>query len=346
MFPKNVKTRNFHWMLMSILVVSAMIFSATIRTASADATAQVFVDPPQLIINAATVGQSFKVNVTIANVTSLAGVEFLLNWNSSLLTCYDITENLFHTVTPQGEWENIWSIKLTKNNTAGTAQYAQTYQDLIRATDGGYAPINITTANYPEGKLTIAVLTFNITQVPATNTFIDGNLTLLPVKLGDNQPLSQPIPVNVTNGHYTIYGPPETLTSSVTYGGNTYNITTVTNASVVPDSMSFTKFNDTQYLLDFNVTGTDGSTGYVNVTIPKALMSINPDDQWKVKVNGTDVTPTWVDDATNWYVYFTTSLSTKPVEIIGTVPEFTLLVIPLLMAVTLIAVGIRRRRRL
>jgi hypothetical protein len=58
------------------------------------------------------------------------------------------------------------------------------------------------------------------------------------------------------------------------------------------------------------------------------------------------VAPNVVDDATNWYVYFTTSLSTKPVEIIGTVPEFTLLVIPLLMAVTLIAVGIRRRRRL
>ncbi len=50
--------------------------------------------------------------------------------------------------------------------------------------------------------------------------------------------------------------------------------------------MEFAKLNDTSYKLEFNLTGTDGTTAYVNVTIPKALMSIGPSDNWIVDVNG------------------------------------------------------------
>jgi hypothetical protein len=163
--------------------------------------------------------------------------------------------------------------------------------------------------------------------------------------MGDGGVPAVQIPTTSVDGHYIIYGPPETINTTVTYGGNSYTVTTVSNASVVQGSMGFTKVSDSNYTLGFNLTGADGSTGYLNVTIPKALMSINTGDQWTVKVNGTQVTPTVASDATHWYLYFTTSLSTKPVTIIGTIPEFTLLIIPLLMIVTLIAVGLRRRRQ-
>ncbi len=53
------------------------------------------------------------------------------------------------------------------NKTAGTASYAQTFQDTSVALSGGYAPINVTTANYPEGKTTLATLTFNVTSSSA-----------------------------------------------------------------------------------------------------------------------------------------------------------------------------------
>jgi len=331
-------------MLIGVLVISAMISAINIRTASADDTAIVYVDPPEVIFTTATVGQSFKVNVTIANVTNLAGVEFTMSWNASLLSCFELTENLYHTATPPAEYENIWSIKLTKNNTGGYVTYAQTYQDLQRAIDGGYAPINVTTAGYAEGKLTVAVLTFNITQVPPTNTFAETNLTLSPVKLGD--PTPAPIPCTVTNGYYKVYGPPETINHSISYGGNTYTVTTVTNASVVQGSMAFAKVSDNDYELHFNLTGADGSTGYVDVTIPKSLMTIRPTDQWNVTANGQPVTFTVTSDTTNSYLHFTTGLSTKPMTIIGTIPEFTLLMIPLLMAISLIAVGIRRRKHI
>ncbi len=168
------------------------------------------------------------------------------------------------------------------------------------------------------------------------------NLALSTVIIGDMNGL--PITMTTIDGQYVIYGPPEIITTLVPYLGTNYAVTTETNASVVTDSMNFVKLNDSSYKLDFNLTGTDGTIAYVNVTIPKALMSIGPSDQWKVDVNGTEATPIVTSDATNWYLYFTTTLSTKEVEIWGTVPEFTLLIIPLLMIATLIAVGLRRRK--
>ena len=348
MIPKNLKSQGFHWVLMSILIISAMLYSAsTFPTCSANASssATVFVDPPQSIFNTATVGTSFVVNVTVANITGLLGAQFTLSWNATLLTCTKLTEILYHTVTPEDSWSNIWSIKSSINKTGGYASYAQTFQDSSLAIEGGYAPVNITTANYPpEGKLALASLTFNITAVPPTK-YYECNLTLSDVIMGDGGVPAVQIPTTSVDGHYIIYGPPETINTTVTYGGNSYTVTTVSNASVVQGSMGFTKVSDSNYTLGFNLTGADGSTGYLNVTIPKALMSINTGDQWTVKVNGTQVTPTVASDATHWYLYFTTSLSTKPVTIIGTIPEFTLLIIPLLMIVTLIAVGLRRRRQ-
>jgi hypothetical protein len=329
-----------------MLIISTMLYSVSTFpkcSASVSGSPTVFVDPPQTVLSGATVGTLFNVSVSIANTTAFAGVQFALSWNATVLTCTKITEVLYHNVTPQDSWTNIWSIALKFNKTAGTASYAQTFQDTSAALSGGYAPINVTTANYPLGKTELATLTFNVTSIPPANMIYQSSLALSGVIVGDMDGL--PITTTTVDGQYVIYGPPETINNSVTYGGNNYTVTTVSNASVVQGSMGFTKVNDSDYELGFNLTGTDGSTGYVNVTIPKALMGINTGDQWTVNVNGTEVTPTVVSDATNWYLYFTASLSTKSVKIIGTVPEFTLLIIPLLMIVTLIAVGLRRRRQ-
>jgi hypothetical protein len=347
MIPRNLKSKSFHWVFMSMLIISAMLYSASTFpkcSASVSDSPTILVDPPQTILSGATVGTLFNVSVSIANTTAFAGAQFTLSWNATVLTCTKITEVLYHNVTPQDSWTNIWSIALKVNKTAGTASYAQTFQDTSAALSGDYAPINVTTANYPEGKTALATLTFNVTNIPPANMIYQSSLALSTVIVGDMNGL--PITMTTVDGQYVIYGPPETINTTVTYGSHDYTVTTVSNASVVQGSMNFTKVSDSDYELVFNLTGADGSTGYVNVTIPKALMSINPSDQWNVTVNGTQATPTVMSDATNWYLYFTTSLSTKPVTIIGTIPEFTLLIIPLLMAVTLIAVGIRRRKQL
>jgi hypothetical protein len=347
MIPKNLKSQGFHWVLMSILIISSMLYSAsTFPTCSANvsSSATVFVDPPQSIFNTATVGTSFVVNVTVANITGLLGAQFTLSWNTTLLTCTKLTEILYHTVTPEDSWSNIWSIKSSINKTGGYANYAQTFQDSSLAIEGGYAPVNITTANYPpEGKLALASLTFNVTAVPPTNKYYECNLTLSDVIMGDGGIPAVQIPTTNVDAHYIIYGPPETLSHSVVKDSTTYKVTTVSNASVVQGSMTYIQ----NYKISLNVTGAEGTTAYVNVTIPKNLVDLaNPTDAWNVTVDGTPATPTVTENATHTFLYFTTSLSTKTVTIVGTIPEFpTLMVIPLLMIVTLIAVGLRRRRQ-
>jgi uncharacterized protein YcnI len=346
---KNMKIRNFPLIIIGMLMISTILYSATtVRPASAaDGTPVLFVDPPETIVTDAVNGTLFNVNVTLANVTSVAGVQWDLAWNASQISCTTITENLFATVTPAAFQDNIWRVSLKKDNVGGNATYAVTFQNTEQAVTDGYAPINITTSEFPEGKIATAILTFNVTQAPPVNSYYDGNFTFLSVKVGDL--LAQDLNVTGINqtAHYRIYGPPETTNTTITYQSNNYTVTTVTNASLVPGSMEFAKLNESSYKLDFNLTGTDGATAYVNVTIPKALMTINPTDTWTVNVNGTGTTPIITsDDTLNvTYFYITTTLSTN-VEIWGTVPEYTMLFIPLLMAATLVAFGLRRRRKL
>ena len=164
----------------------------------------------------------------------------------------------------------------------------------LGAMDAGYAPLNVTTANFPsEGKLAMATFTFKVLLVPSNAaTYFDCNLSLPTSGVKIGTPITaDAIPVTVSNGYYRIYGPPETSTFSILYNGNTYNVTTVTNASVVPGSMTFNKVSDQDYELNFNLTGADGTTGYVNVTIPKNLMSVASASDWNVTVNGLQTTP-------------------------------------------------------
>jgi len=345
---KNLKIRNFPTIIISMLMISAILYSATtIRPALAQETPTgMFVVPQDTVLTNAQVGTHFDLNVSIANVTGFVGIEWRLAWNASLMNCTSITENLYKTVTPTDpdSQANIWKLNLKYNNTAGLAYYAYTYQDLTLAVDNGYAPINITSSAYPEG-LASAILNFTVTLAPPVNSFYDCDFTFEVVNVGDLT--AQNLNVTGQNGHYRIYGPPETSDTIIPFEGNNYTVTTVTNASLVPDSMQFAKLNESSYKLDFNLTGTDGATAYVNVTIPKALMTINPTDTWTVNVNGTGTTPIITsDDTLNvTYFYITTTLSTN-VEIWGTVPEYTMLFIPLLMAATLVAFGLRRRRKL
>lgn len=343
MIPKNKKLKSFHLIFMSILLISAMAYSASLLpTCSAAAGGPtVLVDPAETVVTNAAINTQFKLNVTVANITAFVGAQFTLSWNSSLMNCTKIEEILYHKVTPEASWSNIWQIKSTYNNTAGTANYAFAFQDNKAAAADGYAPINVTMANYPPvGKLALAVLTFNVTKIPDKNTMLDCNLTLSKVTIGDINAIA--IPVTLVNGHYVIYGPPETSSFNVVKNSTTYVVTTVSNASVVPASMGYAA----NWTLNFNLTGADGTTGYVNVTIPKNLISVASTSEWNITVNGVQTAPLVSQNTTHWFLYITTSLSTKSVKIIGTVPEFPLLMaIPLLIAATLVAAVLRRRRQ-
>jgi hypothetical protein len=197
--------------LSTLMIATVLLGFAAIFPINAANGPSVFVEPANSVFSTATmgVGSTFTVNVSIANITGLAGLSYTMSWNTSLLNCTGLQEVLFHTVTPSAFWSNIWGLKLTFNNTAGTHDYAQTWQDTAQAVADGYAPANITMAtNPPEGKLTVCIITFKILLVP---TFAQGSLscplTVFAVKAGDLN--AQPIDVVTTSGTYTInYAPP------------------------------------------------------------------------------------------------------------------------------------------
>jgi hypothetical protein len=341
---KNTKMRNFPLIIIGMLMITVILYSATtIRPALAQAPTGMFVVPQDTVLYNPEVGTQFNLNVSIANVTGIAGIEWHLEWNSSLMNCTGMTEVLFHTVTPEIYWDNIWSLKLTRDNNAGVATYAQLFQDGGLAQTDGYAPVNITTDVYPEG-LATAILNFTVTQVPPVNSFYEFDFNFTTVKVGDLN--GEDLNISGQNGHYRIYGPPEITDTAITFESNNYTVTTVTNGSLVPDSMNFTKLGEDQYLLDFNITGADGATAYVNVTVPKALMTIGTGDEWTVLVNDVPTTPIITSDDNNTYFSVTTILGTQKVAVLGTVPEYAMLLFPLLIASTLVAFALRRRRKL
>jgi len=94
-------------------------------------------------------------------------------------------------------------------------------------------------------------------------------------------------------------------------------------------------------VISFNVTGEDGTVGFRRTCTPTALMN----DTYTVLVNGTEVPYTLLpfSNSTHSYLYFTYTHSTQDVVII---PEFqSILILPLLMALTLgVAVLLKKKR--
>ena len=348
MIPKNLKSKGFLWIFAGILILSAMLFSAsTLPKCSADTSSPLLlVVPAQTTLTSPTIGTLFNVSVDIANTTGFAGVQFTLSWNTSFLMCTQMTEVLYHNVTPTSYWSNIWDLSPGIDNTAGTGGYAVTYLNGGLAVSDGYSPINVTTANFPDGEETVDTFTFNVTSVPPPSNVYQSDFTLGGVVIGDVS--GAPITVTSVNGQLMITGPPAVNVTSVSnpWTGITDNITTVSNATLVQDSMTY---DNNTYTLSFNLTGTEGTTGYVNVTVPTDIVSLNQTtDQWIVTVNGTPVTPIISSNATDTFFYITVSFDQGvPITITGTLPEFsTLMMIPLLATATMVVVVLRRRRRM
>jgi hypothetical protein len=85
----------------------------------------------------------FSVSVVIENIPAdpgAVGVQFIITWDPTVLNGVNITEVMFHEVTPPAEYDNIWQIWNSVNNSY--AQYACLWQDNNRALNAGYLPIS------------------------------------------------------------------------------------------------------------------------------------------------------------------------------------------------------------
>lgn len=170
-------------------------------------TAKILVDPKDNVYYSweKRINDIIGINVTVANITGLFGLSFKLYFNSSLLKCTSFIENLFRSVTPPSSWDNIWRIKRKIDNEGGYVEYAYTYMDSNRALSEGYAPINITASDYPEGKLAAAILTFSIAKTPPPNGYVDCPLHLASVQPIDM--LGNVILCDLVDGYYRLISP-------------------------------------------------------------------------------------------------------------------------------------------
>jgi hypothetical protein len=304
---------------------------------------KVFVDPPNNFfdITQKDVGDIFQVNVTIANMTGLVGFEFQLYWNSSLLEGVSMVENLFSTVTPEDEVDNIWKIR--HNVYSDHVWYAYTWYDLNRAVNGGYAPINITVDKYPQGKLAAAIITLKIKSkpmIPGSSLSCVLDITVSKAGTFGGKPISH----TVEDGTYRLSVPPiMVIYHTVVVDGQSFIVETESNASI-PSVIA----SKEDKALRFNATGIDGTTCFVNVTFPKALLWLeSPSDNWKVYVDAELVTPQVSENGTHTSLYFTFTTSQRAITIKGTaiIPELQIWTVPLLFAIlTVLAMLLAKRK--
>lgn len=154
------------------LIVALALISTLTSTVSSQSVCQalnenvnaiptVRIEPANLTVKR---GMTFSVSVIIENIPAdpgMVGVQFIMSWDPTVLHALNMTEVMFHNVTPQSERGNIWEIRNTFNNTAGYALYAYTVYDLLGATDGGYLPIS--------GNHTLATATMEAMEAGSTH---------------------------------------------------------------------------------------------------------------------------------------------------------------------------------
>ena len=140
--------------ILSLFLVGMLVFTSsldfTFSPAQASETTVIRVSPLYIEMLQNTL---FNVSILIDNVPEdpgVAGVEFKLTWNSSILNGVSMEEVLFSDI-PLGEEDNIWQLK--HEFSAGQVWYAYTYLDQSRAIEGGYLP--------KSGNGTLAIITFN-----------------------------------------------------------------------------------------------------------------------------------------------------------------------------------------
>lgn len=117
-----------------------------------------------------------------------------------------------------------------------------------------------------------------------------------------------------------------------------YSVFVLSNSTI-----SDFNFNPESALLQFDVEGEIGTTGFCRVTIPKGLL--NTEKNWTVLVEDSSVTPHVHEDETDTYLYFTYKHSIKTVEIIGTeaISEFpSWIILPLFFTITLAAIVLKK----
>jgi hypothetical protein len=151
----------------------------------------VYVDPSEVENNSLDIGNVFDISVKMdSNIDhpGVVGLQFNLTWDPAILEVVNMTEIMFHEVTPQNESGNIWQIMQKINNTGGYLVYAYAFMDIKTAVAHGYAPIT--------GNHTLASIAFRIKDTGTSG------LNLTACKAGD--PSGNPLLCETVDGVFRL----------------------------------------------------------------------------------------------------------------------------------------------
>lgn len=260
------------------MLLASFIFTVGMPMGRAQTSSmRVYVDPSTVVNASLTPNTIFNISVKVDNIPAdpgLAGIQFDLSWNSSVLNGVSMTEVIFHETIPPDQISNLWQLK--NKVTAGNVSYAYTYQSTSDAIDGGYAPLN--------GSYTVAIITLKVVGTGqcaiqfGTTIFGDPNGLPLTTELDNgffsNLP-SAPVPkaallyvspavisnsslvpnsnftvnVNIVNAS-SLYG----LEFKLGFNASVLHANSVASGSFIPGSTTpITQINNTAAFVTFNV---------------------------------------------------------------------------------------------
>jgi hypothetical protein len=278
--------------------VSALSVFATIPYPPVGLTGPyLFIDPQNSVFPPPTMlnGTSFLVNVSIANFTLVAGVQFNLTWDPTLLFCNSMSDVFYSDplITKPadlvlGPNYNINDLSPGIDNVAGIAAYAITWKNGILAKAHGYDPANITEYgdaygipgfNWSKGMHGVATLNFTIIQAPNSTVPILGcALHLTNDLIGD--PHAVPIAHTNIDG---LYENRYTITPALIY----VDPQKISNVSLTPGSdfmvnvsiVNATDVSGLQFELGFNTSILQASTvtrgGFIPISVTPATQIDN-----------------------------------------------------------------------
>ena len=180
-------------MLALTVIMASYMCVAVLPKCQAVNPAKLYLDPDKIDNVGFVPNTTFNVSVKLDNIPAdpgLVGVEFNVSWDPSILNGVSMQEIMFHEVTPEVNWDNIWQIK--KVVAPNSVNYAFTFQDIDAATAGGYAPIS--------GNHTVANVTLKVVGTGKTS------INFLVHKLGD--PLAGSVDHFVVNSTFSNVGAP------------------------------------------------------------------------------------------------------------------------------------------
>ncbi|MHA2315956.1 MAG: cohesin domain-containing protein [Candidatus Hermodarchaeia archaeon] len=322
MYSRYVSRKNLLWTSI-LLMICLSLASVRVSTAQESVTLEVQPDTYAAIH----LGETFDINVTISNVTAdlkLIGVEFKLRYNVTLLSVVNVTEGPFMK-------DPSWAF----NGTYFLGPKIKEDYVLVGILLMPHEVVGNYTA-FPEGSGTLATITFNVIMGAPSSC----DLQLVDTKLSNTQ--MEPISHSPLHGYYE-FALSRTIHHIIVWDAVPYDVVTKSNSTVSP-----VELDQPHRLLSFNIAGPDGTIGFCNITIPKNLLDAPDTNYWLILVDGMMVFPTMSDNATHSSLYFAYSHSIHRVHILGTavIPEFPTAIVPLLfLAVTLVAVALRKTRR-